>query len=261
MASSSAIAEPGVVPGAVSRSSPAPKPPQSSLGIVVPVLNEAEILERGLARLKLLGGDFPVVVVDGGSSDGSVEIARRYFPTRVFARANRGAQMNLGAAELAAEALLFLHADSQLPADFARHIERALADPRVAGGCFRLAFDAGQPMLRFYSWCTRFRGRFLHFGDQAFFFRREVFEKMDGYRELPFMEDVDFLRRLLAPGFLGLGKRLGRFVVLPAAVTSSARRFLRVGAVRQQLLNILLVTLFELGVPAAWLARLYPNIR
>lgn len=243
----------------------AAKSPAFSLGIVVPVLNEAAILDRALARLKQVAGAFPVVVVDGGSTDGSAEIARRYFPTVVCMPANRGAQMNLGAHHTSADVLLFLHADSALPADFAAHIARSLGDPRFVAGCFRLRFDAESSrrrlLLRFYSWCTRFPGRFLHFGDQGFFVRRQVFQAMNGYRELPFMEDVDFLRRLLAPGFLGLGRRHGKFVVLPAAVTTSARRFLRAGVVRQQIVNILLVTLFELGVPARWLARLYPHIR
>jgi rSAM/selenodomain-associated transferase 2 len=235
--------------------------PRLSLGIVMPVLNEAAILPGALERLARLADGFPVVVVDGGSRDATPEIARRYFPTIALRRANRGAQMNYGAQLLEADVLLFLHADSRLPEHFHSHLARALADRRVVAGCFRLAFDAASPLLRFYSWCTRFRGRFLHFGDQAFFVRREVFQRMGGYRPLPFMEDVDFLRRLLAPGFLGLGRRTGRFVVLPAEVTTSARRFLRAGILRQQLVNVLLVTLFELGVSARWLARLYPHVR
>ena len=107
-------------------------------------------------------------------------------------------------------------------------------------------------MLRFYCWFTRFPGRFFHFGDQGFFVRQKVFEQMGGFRSLPFMEDVDFLRRLC---------RYGRFAVLPVPVVTSARRFLRRGVIRQQLGNILLVTLFEVGVPAERLARLYPHIR
>lgn len=234
-----------------------------SLGIVVPVLNESAILERALARLRDVAAGFPVIVVDGGSIDSTAEIARRYFPTEVVAPANRGAQMNRGAALLDTDIILFLHADSELPENFATHIERALRDPRVAGGTFRLEFDAQRDhrMLQLYSWCTRFRGRFFHFGDQGFFFRRKAFEQLGGYRELPFMEDAEILRRLLAPGFLGLGRRPGKFVVLEAAVTTSARRFLRAGIVRQQLANILLVTLFELGVSPHTLARLYPHIR
>jgi rSAM/selenodomain-associated transferase 2 len=232
-----------------------------SIGIVVPVLNEAAILELALMRLKAIAPSCPVIVVDGGSADGSAEIARRHFPTAACPAANRGAQMNQGARVLSADILLFLHADSALPDGFEAQIEHALADPRVVAGCFRLRFDSERTMLRLYSWCTQFPGRFLHFGDQGFFFRREAFERLNGYRELPFMEDADILRRLRAPGFLGLGRRLGKFVVLPAAVTTSARRFLQTGIVRQQLVNILIVTLFELGVSARRLARLYPNIR
>lgn len=160
--------------------------------------------------------------------------------------------MDLAAGGLQTDVLLFLHVDSTLPAGFQQAICGALADLRVVGGCFRLEFDEPHPALRFYTWWTRFPGRFFHFGDQAFFVRREVFEQMGGYRGLPFLEDVDFLRRL---------RRFGRFRVLPLRVTTSARRFLRRGIVRQQLRNILLVTLFELGVRPERLARFYPSIR
>ena len=225
---------------------------QLSLGIVLPVFNEAGILDRALERLSAVAAGCRVVVVDGGSGDGSVSIARRRYQTLNCPVPNRGAQMNLGASYLDTDVLLFLHIDACLPPDFGSAVRRALDDPRVAGGCFRLSFDNPHPLLRFYAWCTQFPGRFLHFGDQAFFVRREVFQKMGGYRNLPFLEDVDFLRRLL--GF-------GRFVVLPSPVVTSARRFLKQGIVLQQLLNIAVVTLFELGVPARRLARLYPHVR
>ncbi len=223
-----------------------------SIGIVVPVYNEAAILEGTLEHLRRVAGTLPVAVVDGSSTDGSAHIAQQFFPTEVFPEANRGAQLNRGAACLQTDVLLFLHADSQLPPGFEWQIRQALADPQVAGGCFRLEFDAPLPMLRFYSWCTRFPGRFFHFGDQGFFVRRQVFERLGGFRALPFLEDVDFLRRL---------RRLGRFAVLPAPVVTSARRFLRYGAVRQQLRNILLVGLFEFGVRPERLARFYPPSR
>ncbi len=218
----------------------------------MPIFNEAAVLEAALERLKGMGRAFPVVVADGGSTDGSAWTARRFFPTEICAEANRGAQLNRGAARLGTDVLLFLHADSQLPEGFASQIRRALRHPRVVGGCFRLEFDALRPTLRFYSWCTQFRGRFFHFGDQGFFVRREVFARMGGFRKLAFLEDVDFLRRL---------GRYGQFAVLPIPVVTSARRFLRRGIVRQQLRNILLVTLFELGVPAERLARFYPHDR
>jgi rSAM/selenodomain-associated transferase 2 len=226
--------------------------PAPSIGIVLPVLDEAAILEPALDSLAAVAHDCPVVVVDGGSRDRTLAIARTRFPTERCEAARRGAQMNRGAARLSTDVLLFLHADSRLPAGFAGDIRRTLRDPSVAAGCFRLSFDHQHPMLRFYGWCTRFPGRFLHFGDQGFFVRREVFERMGGYRDLPFLEDVDLLRRL---------RRFGRFAVVPRPVTTSARRFLRRGIVRQQLVNFLVVVLFELGVPARRLASLYPHVR
>ena len=223
-----------------------------SVGIVLPVYNEAVILDRALDHLARIAESCPVVVVDGGSIDDSTAIARRLFRTEVCTEPNRGLQMNAGARCLGTDVLLFLHADSQLPREFLTCIHKAVADPSVAGGCFQLRFDYAHPMLRFYSWCATHPGRFFHFGDQGFFVRREIFRKMGGYRQLPFLEDVDFLRRL---------RRYGRFVVAPAPIITSARRFLRRGVVRQQLVNILVVALFELGVSPQRLVRLYPPIR
>lgn len=231
--------------------------PSARIGIVVPVYNEAALLPAALERLQRIAGECPVVVVDGGSSDGSAEIAARYFPTEVLPRPNRGAQMNLGALLLQADVYLFLHIDTRLPEDFLARIEEALSDPRVSGGCFRLEFEQFSPWLWFYTFWTRFRGRYLHFGDQAYFVRREVFEELGGYRELPLMEDVDFLARLRHRG----PWRRNRFAVIEEPVITSARRYLRYGIVRQQLLNVIMVTLFELGVPPRLLARLYPAVR
>ncbi len=225
---------------------------QFSLGIVVPVFNEATILADALERLRWLAPTLPVVVVDGGSTDGSVQIARQFFSVETCGEPNRGAQLNRGARFLSTDVLLFLHVDSQLPPGFHEHIFQILQKPDVVGGCFRLEFDTPHPMLRFYSWFTRFPWRLFHFGDQAFFVRREAFREMGGFGNLPIFEDVDFLCRLC---------RYGRFVVLPTPVTTSGRRFLRHGVVRQQLRNILLVALFELGFPAQRLVPLYPHSR
>jgi rSAM/selenodomain-associated transferase 2 len=226
--------------------------PRLSIGIVTPVYNEAAILEDALERLRRVLRDESVVVVDGGSTDGSAQIPSRFFPTEVTEQRGRALQMNRGAELLSSDVLLFLHADTRLPPGFQDAVRKALGDPRVVGGCFRLSFDSPRPMLRFIAWFTQFPGRFFHFGDQAFFVRRKTFEEMGGYTPLPFLEDVDFLRRL---------RRRGRFAVLPVAVITSARRFVRHGIVRQQLWNTVLVALNELGIPADRLARLYPHVR
>lgn len=233
--------------------SAASRPEDLSIGIVVPVLNEAKTLQYFLSRLyEVSRGRYPVVVVDGGSADDSVRIARQFFHTEAISTQNRGMQLNHGARCLLTDVLLFLHADSELPRRFDFHIRRVLADPEVLGGCFRLEFDSCHPLLRFYSWCTQFPGRFFHYGNQGFFIRRDAFCKMGGFSPLPFLEDVDFLRR---------SKRFGKFFVLPTSMRTSARRFMKRGVVRQQLANILLVALFELGVSAGTLARFYQQVR
>lgn len=224
-----------------------------SLGIVVPVYNEGATLDYYLSRLyEVTRGRCPVVVVDGGSTDQSRSIARRFFHTEAVPLPNRGTQLNHGAKCLATDVLLFLHADSELPRGFDFYVRRALADQDVVGGCFRLQFNRTHPLLKVYSWFTRFSLRFFHFGDQGFFVRSEVFRQMDGFAPLPFLEDVDFLKRL---------KKYGRFVTVSAGVKTSARRFEHGGILRQQLTNVLLVTLFELGVAAQRLARVYPHVR
>jgi rSAM/selenodomain-associated transferase 2 len=228
-------------------------PSNLSIGIVVPVFNEARTLDQYLCRLyEVARARCPVVVVDGGSTDASAAVARRYFHTEATLEPNRGEQLNCGARCLLTDVLLFLHADTELPRGFDYYIRHALADGAVVGGCFRLEFDSAHPVLQAYSWFTRFSGRFFHFGDQGFFIRREVFIRMGGFSPLPFLEDVDFLKR---------ARKFGKFSTLSAPVRTSARRFLERGMVSQQLVNVALVTLFELGVSAKRLAAAYPHVR
>ncbi len=232
---------------------PSHAPPDLSVGVVVPVLNEAGTLDYYLSRLyEVTRARCPVVVVDGGSTDGSRSVARRYFHAEKTVQASRGEQMNHGARCLLTDVLVFLHADTELPRGFDYYIRQVLAESGVVGGCFRLEFDVAHPLLKAYSWFTRFPGRFFHFGDQGFFIRRDVFCGMGGFSPLLFLEDVDLLRRL---------RKHGKFVTLCVPVRTSARRFLRRGIMRQQLTNLLLVTLFELGVSAERLAAAYPHVR
>jgi hypothetical protein len=127
-------------------------------------------------------------------------------------------------------------------------LRAALADPAAAGGTITLRFDENRPLLRLYALSTRLPFRLFHYGDQGIFVRRSVFERLGGFREIPLMEDVDFLRRL---------HRAGRVALTPAPITTSARRFVEGGVLRQQLLNIALVAAFELGVAPERLAGWY----
>lgn len=220
-----------------------------SIAVIVPTLNEEALLESFLSDLLGREGDFRVTIADGGSSDRTLEIARR-FPAvrRVRAERGRGCQMNAGAREATEDILLFLHADTFLPADAFRLIGKALADPEVVGGCFRLAFDRDDPWLRTYSFFSRINHSLFTYGDQGLFMRREVFQRIGGFREMPILEDVEIQDRL---------RRSGRFVKLRQPVVTSARRFVRYGPVRQQVLNVGIVLLYNLGVSPARLKRLY----
>ncbi|HEV2149563.1 MAG TPA: TIGR04283 family arsenosugar biosynthesis glycosyltransferase [Longimicrobiaceae bacterium] len=215
--------------------------------MIVPALNEAERIVACLRSVAAQAGPRELIVVDGGSTDGTPGLARELATVAAGPR-GRAWQMNVGGRLARGEVLLFLHADSVLPAGALTALRDALADPRAAGGTFTLRFDTDRPWLRLYALLTRFRPRLFHYGDQGIFVRREVFERLGGFAELPLMEDVDFLRRL---------RREGRVVLVPRPVTTSARRFLARGIVRQQLLNGALVLLYHLGVAPARLARWY----
>lgn len=225
------------------RGAPAP----ALVSVVVPALNEAERIAHCLRSIASQAGPHEIVVVDGGSSDATPALACPYASV-VAAPRGRGVQMNAGARRCGGEVLLFLHADCRLPPGALASLRGAMRDPRAVGGTFTLRFDTERGLLRLYAFFTRFKPRIFHYGDQGIFVRRAVFERMGGFAELPLMEDVDFLRRL---------RREGRVVLLRERVTTSARRFLRRGIVRQQLLNTALVLLYHLGVAPAVLARWY----
>jgi rSAM/selenodomain-associated transferase 2 len=217
------------------------------VSVVIPALNEAENIVPCLRSVQRQYGVHEIIVADGGSMDGTPQLAAPWARV-ISAPRGRARQMNAGARLTSGDVLLFLHSDSRLPADALVRLREALTDPCVAGGTFTLQFDAEHFLLRCYSFCTRFRFRWFHFGDQGIFVWRTAFQKLGGFAEMPFLEDVDFLRRL---------RQAGRVALASTAVTTSARRFLQNGIVRQQLLNIALVSAFLLGARPEALAKFY----
>ncbi|MCC7241523.1 MAG: TIGR04283 family arsenosugar biosynthesis glycosyltransferase [Acidobacteria bacterium] len=226
------------------------------LSVVIPVLNEAGRIGGQLARLATLPGIHDIVVADGGSTDGTVEIVRAAGTGRlVHAPAGRGPQMNVGARAATGTVLIFLHADVELPADAENLVAAALSDPAIVGGAFRVrtVSDGFRGWPEKWLWLADLRSRYarLPYGDQAVFVRREVFDRLGGFAPLPLFEDVEFARRL---------RRAGRLRILPAAVRVSGRRFMVRPYASGVLMN-LLPALFRLGVPATTLARLYGQVR
>ncbi|MFN2431694.1 MAG: TIGR04283 family arsenosugar biosynthesis glycosyltransferase [Gemmatimonadota bacterium] len=221
------------------------------VSVVIPALNEAETIAACIASAARQSGDLEILVVDGGSTDRTPE--RVPAPARVVtSECGRAAQMNAGARHTHGDVLLFLHADSRLHPAALAALREVLLDSSVVGGTFTLRFEGRSPLLGLYAFFTRFRFRWFHYGDQGIFVRRRVLEQLGGFRAVPILEDVDILRRL---------EKLGRRALVPLPVTTSARRFERRGALRQQLLNAAILLLRALGAPHAKLARWYPEMR
>jgi rSAM/selenodomain-associated transferase 2 len=225
------------------------------VSVVVPALDEAAQLPGLLDHLAGLPGRLEMIVCDGGSSDDTVGVAERHprRPRVVRAPRGRAAQLNAGAAQATGEVLLFLHADTRLPAGAWCLLAGATADPEVGGGNFDLRFDAEDRFAVLLAWFRRRERRLgVYYGDSAIFCRREVFDRLGGYRPLEIMEDYDFARRL---------EQRTRTVCLPGPAVTSARRWQRRGVLRTVLTWNVIRWLFLAGVPARWLARLYAHVR
>ena len=226
------------------------------LAIVLPTLNEAAGVEAALAALTPLRARGSVVVVaDGGSSDATVARATPLADRVLAAPRGRAAQMNAGAAcaeAATADALLFLHADTRLPADADRLIAAALE--RAAWGRFDATIAGTHPMLAvvaaLMNWRSRATG--IATGDQAIFVRRAAFDALGGYAPVPLMEDIDFCRR---------AKRVSRPACLRARVVTSGRRWERHGVWRTIGLMWRLRAAYFFGADPARLARRYRAAR
>ena len=229
-----------------------PPSPSPCISVIVPTLNEQDHLPATLKGVTLVPGD-DLIVVDGGSTDQTVAIAQQFTAQVLHSRRGRAVQMNRGAQHAQGDILLFLHADTLLPAAGLEAVRWALQDGAV-GGAFRLAILPPTPALRLVAWGTNLRARFgqLPYGDQALFMRRQVFEALGGYDDIPFMEDVRMVQAL---------RTRGRLTILPQAVRTSGRRWQRDGVLYTTVRNTLLITLYFWGVPPERLQRWYRGRR
>ncbi len=221
------------------------------LAIVIPTLDEEHGLADFLTRALAIGDE--ICIVDGGSSDATVDIARSMRARVVTAPPGRGPQLNRGAQATESDVLLFLHADTRLP-EGAVGLVREAIDGGAAGGGFLVRFEPARGALRYAHRMITLRTRLTGcpLGDQAQFVRRDCFVALGGFRDWPILEDLDFIRRL---------KRIGRIAIIDRPVTTSARRFLRRGVLRTSATNYLIWALYFAGVSPRKLARLYRNIR
>jgi rSAM/selenodomain-associated transferase 2 len=216
------------------------------LSIVIPTLDEAAVIEDCLRALRpLRAGGHEIIVADGGSRDGTPQVARALCDRLVSSPRGRATQMNAGATMAQGDILVFLHADSRLPAGADAAIIRS-AKSRLWGR-FDVQIEGRHPLLKVIAWSMNLRSRLtgIATGDQAIFVRRAAFA---GFAEIPLMEDIAFSKAM---------KRRGAPACLRERVITSGRRWERRGVLRTILLMWRLRLMYFLGTPADDLARLY----
>jgi len=223
------------------------------LSIVIPALNEARAIGSTIDHARRLNHLAEIIVVDGGSTDETVAIARARGVRVLTSEAGRGAQMRAGAREASGAAILFLHADTIVPPSIDDEILRVLEDARVVGGNCRVRFDGDSTAARFLTWLyPQLRRLGLLYGDSGIFVRRDVYDAVGGFAPLELFEDLDFVQRL---------RRRGRVVTLSVTVVTSARRFERRSFALVFVRWTMLQILFWCGVPPRLLARRYAHVR
>ncbi|MFL6531412.1 MAG: TIGR04283 family arsenosugar biosynthesis glycosyltransferase [Chthoniobacterales bacterium] len=221
-----------------------------SLSVIVPVLNESELVSPFLEHVRTIAPQAELIVVDGGSSDGTPDLAAGFCDRLLRTQRGRAKQMNAGAASALGEVFWFLHVDSQLPRDAIEAIERCLTNPEIAGGCFRLEMPRRELTYR----VTDALGNFgvdlfrIALGDHGIFCRRSAFDKIGGYPDVPILEDAELYRNL--------GK-VGDVKQLKPAIRTSARSFERVGRYRTTTTYAAILALYVVGVPIPLLHKVY----
>jgi len=218
------------------------------ISVIVPTLNEEGNLARTLG-LVLARPVWEVIVVDGGSRDGTVDIARGMGVEVVESARGRGLQMNAGAAQASGDVFLFLHADTLLPERFDEDVVMTLGGSGgVSLGAFQLCIDGEGGAYRFIEKCVACRsGMFQRpYGDQALFMKSEVFEALGGYPDYPVLEDYELVRR---------ARKLGRVKLAEGCVVTSGRRWRARGVWKTTILNQVIIAAYLLGVSVERIAR------
>lgn len=225
------------------------------ISVIIPTLNEALFIGRAIAEIRrkdTQGMVKEIIVMDGGSTDATVEIARKTgVITNVCKEKGRAVQMNAGAALASSGILYFMHADAIPPEDFAALIV-ATVGQRVQAGCFRLQFDHTHWFLRANAWFTRFNLNIFRFGDQSLFISKYSFEVLGGFDERKILlEDQDIVARI---------RQKFTFKVLPQKIVTSARKYLLHGIFRTQFIYYFIYALYRCGASQKRLGHFYERL-
>lgn len=220
--------------------------------VIIPTLNEELHIARRIDEVRNFCPDAEVIVADGGSLDRSQEIAREKGASLTVSPKGRGIQCNAGAKIAAGGILLFLHADTKLPSNAFAVLERSFQNEKTQIGTFRLKLDIGPHVLSFVLACNYPDCVFTRFGDQCITMRKSFFEKLEGFPELPYFEDVELLQK---------ARKFTRICLFPATVVTSGRRFKEHGVARQFLFDAWLMIQYFFGISPKLLAKKYAHFK
>lgn len=223
------------------------------LSIIIPVLFEQETINHTLAGLYFPDSRYTcqIIVADGDPRGSTIKAIRNRDVIRLTAMTGRGSQMNAGARIAQGRVLLFLHADTTLPPHAPERIMEACASPAIVGGAFDLSIASSALMLRIIARAASLRSRLtrIPYGDQAIFIKKSFFTMFDGFAQIPIMEDIELMRRIRRAGH--------RIIILPDRASTSARRWEKNGICFTSIRNLIISTLYYLGVSPERLNRYY----
>ncbi len=220
--------------------------------MILPIYNESRAIGKMLAQLEALPGDWEILFADGGSSDDTLEIIGHRFRV-LSAPKGRANQMNFAAGTASSEVLWFVHCDSVLPQDAHAQISAAL-EKGEKWGCFHIGFDYDGPFMGCNTYLSNRRARRgIAFGDQGIWVRKDIFESMGGFPDLPIMEDYEFSRQMRSSGI--------PICQLPGRIITSGRRYEKKFPLFTMWQMFYLRCLYRSGVDIQEIARRYRDIR
>ena len=224
-----------------------------NISVIIPAINEADNIANTIESIGP-GDKKEVIVVDGGSNDDTVGIAKSLGARVITSAPPRARQMNRGAAEATGDVLLFLHADTRLPERFEEFVLNSFKQPGTVAGAFELRIDSDIPALRLIEHLANWRSRCLKtpYGDQAIFILSRVFHQVGGFPDIPIMEDFELIRRL---------RKQGEIATLPVPVSTSPRRWQNLGILKTTLINQLVIATYFMGVAPEVITRRYRRIK
>ena len=220
----------------------------TKISVIIPALDEEQTIGRCLAAAQREMPGAEIVVVDGGSSDGTARVAMSHGARVISGHRGRGSQCRAGSEAATGEWMVFLHADARLEPGCGQALRDAIDDPSFSAGTFRLDYQRSEWLYRLTGWTSRFDSALTSYGDQGIVVRRNLHDRIGGMPAIPLFEDVQYLDRL---------RCFTRIRKLAGTIVPSIRRYQANGLIKQLAFNMFLMLLYRIGVSPVRLASWY----